>query len=60
MIGISTCCLMDEPLGEALDRLSEHTGHIEVMDEGLHYAENPELFLRVFPHGSLSMPRSMA
>jgi sugar phosphate isomerase/epimerase len=44
MIGISSCCLMDEPLCDALDRLLDHTGLIEVLDEGLHYAESPELF----------------
>ena len=44
MIGISTYCLIEEPLSEALDRLSAHTGLIEVMDEGLHYISSPELF----------------
>jgi sugar phosphate isomerase/epimerase len=44
MIGISTYCLIEEPLSEALDRLSAHTRLIEVMDEGLHYVRSPELF----------------
>jgi sugar phosphate isomerase/epimerase len=44
MIGISTYCLLDEPLPEALDRLSRLTGLIEVMDEGPHFVESPELF----------------
>jgi sugar phosphate isomerase/epimerase len=44
MIGISTYCLIEEPLSRALDRLSELTGLIEVMDEGLHFADSPELF----------------
>ena len=44
MIGISTYCLLDEPLPVALDRLSGLTGLIEVMDEGPHFVENPELF----------------
>ena len=44
MIGISTYCLLDEPLPVALDRLSGRTGLIEVMDEGPHFVDNPELF----------------
>jgi len=44
MIGISTYCLIEEPLSDALDRLSGLTDRIEVMDEGLHFAESPELF----------------
>ncbi len=44
MIGISTYCLLDEPLPVALDRLSGLTGLIEVMDEGPHFVDNPELF----------------
>ncbi|MGB8220333.1 MAG: sugar phosphate isomerase/epimerase family protein [Methanoregula sp.] len=44
MIGISTYCLIEEPLSDALDRLSGLTDRIEVMDEGLHFAESPEIF----------------
>ena len=44
MIGISTYCLLDEPLPVALDRLSGLTGLIEVMDEGPHFVDSPELF----------------
>jgi sugar phosphate isomerase/epimerase len=44
MIGISTYCLIEEPLIDALDRLSGLTDRIEVMDEGLHFAESPEIF----------------
>jgi sugar phosphate isomerase/epimerase len=44
MIGISTYCLIEEPLHVALDRLLTLTDRIEVMDEGLHFAESPELF----------------
>ena len=44
MIGISTYCLIEEPFSDALDRLSGLTDRIEVMDEGLHFAESPELF----------------
>ena len=44
MIGISTYCLIEEPLVEALDRLSTHVGFLEAMDEGLHSVTSPELF----------------
>ncbi len=37
MYGISTFCLHDRPLDVALETLSGMTGHIEVMDEGLHH-----------------------
>ena len=36
MPGISTCCLMNEPLEAALDRLAPLTDLIEIMDEGPH------------------------
>lgn len=41
MAGISTYCLMDRPLPEALDRISAVTDFIEVMDEGLHFIADP-------------------
>ncbi|MGA2699451.1 MAG: sugar phosphate isomerase/epimerase family protein [Methanoregula sp.] len=44
MIGISTYCLIEEPLFEALDRLFGLTDRIEVMDEGLHFVSSPEIF----------------
>ena len=44
MIGISTFCLFDTPLQEALDRLSSITGLIEVVDEGPHYVDDASLF----------------
>jgi sugar phosphate isomerase/epimerase len=37
MFGVSTYCLLEEPLDEALDRLSGITDLIEVVDEGLHF-----------------------
>ena len=37
MFGISTFCLHEKPLLDALDQLSEVTKYIEVMDEGLHF-----------------------
>jgi len=44
MPGISTCCLMSEPLATALDRLAPLTGLIEVMDEGPHFISDTGLF----------------
>jgi sugar phosphate isomerase/epimerase len=44
MVGISTCCLMDKPLEEALDELAALTDLIEVMDEGPHFITDPSLF----------------
>ncbi|MFA5331492.1 MAG: sugar phosphate isomerase/epimerase family protein [Methanoregula sp.] len=41
MIGISTFCLIEEPLLPALDRLTELTDRIEIMDEGLHHVSDP-------------------
>jgi len=37
MFGVSTYCLLEEPLDEALDRLTGITDLIEVVDEGLHF-----------------------
>ena len=44
MPGISTCCLMAEPLAAALDRLAPLTDLIEVMDEGPHLITDTSLF----------------
>jgi sugar phosphate isomerase/epimerase len=44
MIGISTYCLLEEPLPVALDRLSALTGLIEVVDEGPHFVTDTGLF----------------
>jgi sugar phosphate isomerase/epimerase len=43
MPGISTCCLMDKPLAEALDELAGLTDLIEIMDEGPHLITDPDL-----------------
>lgn len=43
MPGISSYCLLDMPLPQALDRLSRITDLIEVVDEGPHFIESPEL-----------------
>jgi len=44
MLGISTCCLMTEPLEKALDTLACMTELIEVMDEGPHLITDTDLF----------------
>jgi len=44
MAGISTYCLMDRPLEEALDRLSAITSLIEVVDEGPHFISDVSIF----------------
>ena len=44
MIGISTYCLIKEPLSAALDRLSSLTDLVEVMDEGPHFVDSTEPF----------------
>ena len=46
MPGISTCCLMGEPLAAALDRLAPLTDLIEIMDEGPHLITDPDLLSR--------------
>ena len=43
MFGVSTFCLHDQPLPSALERIAAISDFIEVMDEGLHYLEDPEL-----------------
>ena len=45
MFGVSTFCLHEIPLPEALEQLSPRTDYIEVMDEGLHYLESAEPLL---------------
>ena len=44
MLGISTYCLLEQPLHEALDRLSSITSLIEVVDEGPHFVHDASLF----------------
>jgi sugar phosphate isomerase/epimerase len=41
MLGVSTYCLLGEPLHAALDRLSGITDLIEVVDEGPHFIPDP-------------------
>ncbi len=42
MLGISTFCLHDLPLPEALGMLREYTDTVEIMDDGNHYLETAE------------------
>jgi sugar phosphate isomerase/epimerase len=44
MLGISSYCLLDEPLSMALDQLSGLTSLIEVVNEGPHLVTDPGLF----------------
>jgi sugar phosphate isomerase/epimerase len=44
MVGISTYCLLDLPLPDALDRLSAITSLIQVVDEGPHFVQDASLF----------------
>lgn len=43
MFAVSTYCLHREPLGTALEKLAPITGSVEVMDDGLHYIDSPEI-----------------
>jgi sugar phosphate isomerase/epimerase len=56
MVGISTCCLMEKPLAEALDELAALTDLIEVMDEGLHFITDTSLFESYTQDFSLHAP----
>ena len=56
MFGISTFCLNEETLPAALEKIAPLTGHIEVMDEGLHYLESAEPLLSYSRHFSIHSP----
>jgi len=56
MFGVSTFCLHQVPLPEALEKISALTDRIEVMDEGLHYLEDAELLLSYDRHFSIHTP----
>jgi sugar phosphate isomerase/epimerase len=56
MFGISTFCLHNIPLLDALDRLSPLTGCIEIMDEGLHYLGSAEPLLSFSVKYSIHAP----
>jgi sugar phosphate isomerase/epimerase len=56
MFGISTFCLHQMTLPEALDQLTGLTGYIEVMDEGLHHLENADILLQYSCRYSIHAP----
>ncbi|MDG6256191.1 MAG: sugar phosphate isomerase/epimerase [Methanomicrobiaceae archaeon] len=43
MFGVSTCCLHHKPLPAALDALGTVTDTVEVVDEGLHFLDGPDI-----------------
>lgn len=56
MFGVSTFCLHQVPLTDALERISAVTDRIEVMDEGLHYLDSAEPLLSYDRHFSIHAP----
>ncbi|MDD1694004.1 MAG: sugar phosphate isomerase/epimerase [Methanoregula sp.] len=56
MFGVSTFCLHQLPLDEALEKISAITDRIEVMDEGLHYLETAEPLHSYDHHFSIHAP----
>ncbi len=56
MFGISTFCLHDIPLTDALDRISSVTGFIEIMDESMHYLGSAEPLLSYSAKYSIHAP----
>ncbi|MEN6611509.1 MAG: sugar phosphate isomerase/epimerase family protein [Methanoregulaceae archaeon] len=56
MLGVSTFCLIERPLGEALDQLAELTDRIEVMDEGPHFLASSGPLESYSAHFSIHAP----
>ncbi|MFA6331949.1 MAG: sugar phosphate isomerase/epimerase family protein [Methanoregula sp.] len=56
MIGVSTFCLHQVPLGDAQEQISAITDRIEVMDEGLHFLNSPEPLLSHDGYFSIHAP----
>jgi sugar phosphate isomerase/epimerase len=56
MYGVSTFCLHNLPLTEALDQISRVTGFIEIMDEGLHYLDSAEPLMSYSARYSIHAP----
>jgi sugar phosphate isomerase/epimerase len=56
MFGVSTFCLHQVLLPEALEKISAVTDRIEVMDEGLHYLDSAEPLLSYNYHFSIHTP----
>jgi sugar phosphate isomerase/epimerase len=42
MFGVSSFCLHNEPLPDALEKLSAITGLVEIMDDGRHFVNSPD------------------
>lgn len=42
MLGVSSFCLHEEPLPDALEKLSEITGLVEIMDDGRHFVNSSD------------------
>ncbi|MDE4907189.1 sugar phosphate isomerase/epimerase [Methanogenium marinum] len=56
MTGISTSCLGDRPLEDALEILSGMTDFVEIMDDGPHYCQSAEIPARFSFRYSLHAP----
>jgi sugar phosphate isomerase/epimerase len=56
MFGVSTFCLHEVPLTDALDRISPLTRDIEIMDEGLHFIDSAEPLLSYSARYSIHAP----
>lgn len=56
MPGVSTFCMIERPLAEALDCISGITDRIEVMDEGPHFLESSEPLESYSAHFSIHAP----
>ena len=56
MFGVSTFCLHNLPLPEALEKLAAITDRIEVMDDGPHFLETAEPLLSFSGHFSIHTP----
>ena len=42
MLGVSSFCLHEEPLADALEKLSAITGLVEIMDDGRHFVNTSD------------------
>jgi sugar phosphate isomerase/epimerase len=56
MFGVSTFCLYQLPLPDALERIAAITDRIEVMDEGLHHLADAELLHSYDHHLTIHSP----
>lgn len=53
---ISTHCLRDKPLDEALSLLTPHTDTVEIMSDGLHHLENADVLTQFSCRWSVHAP----